>query len=69
MKFSGTPQLLASNFLVGDLDPGALGVRLGPGKGGFTPNLSPPEVLVQWGRVAPLWNLEDEAKKMLGAEF
>ena len=30
MKFSGSPKLLASNFLVGDLDPEALGVSPEP---------------------------------------
>ena len=38
------------------LGPGALGIRPGPPKRGFLPNLSPPRVLGQGGRVAPFRN-------------
>jgi hypothetical protein len=68
-KFSGSTKLIASNFLGGDLDPEALGVRPWPRKRGFLPNLSPPRVLGQGGRVIPFRKREDEAKKMLGADF
>ena len=68
-KFSGFTKLFASNFWAGHLDPEALRVRPQPRKRGFLPNLSPPRVLGQWGRVIPFRNREDQAKKMLGAEF
>ena len=68
-KFSGAPTLLASNFWAGDPDPGPIRAGPGPGKMGFTGNLSPPRVLGRRGRVVPFRKLEDEADKMLGAEF
>ena len=43
-------------------------VRPGPRKSGFLPNLSPPGVLGQGGRVAPFRNRDNEANKLLGAE-
>ena len=63
-KFSGPTKILASNFWPGDLDHEALGDRPGPQKVGFMPNISPPTVLGQGGRVIPLWNWEDEAKNV-----
>ena len=45
LKFSGTPQLIGSNFWAGDPDPWAFRYGPGPGKGPFLPNLSPPWVL------------------------
>ena len=68
-KFSGAPTLLASNFLAGESDPEAHGVRPGPRKMGFLPNLSPPRVLKQGGCVIPFRNRDNKAQKMLGAEF
>ena len=68
-KFSGPTYLLVSYFWAGDSDPAALGVRLGPRKRGFLPNLSPPGVLGQGGCVAPFRNWDNEANKTLGAEF
>ena len=44
-KFSWPAKLLVSNFWAGDSEPKVLGVRPGPRKRGFLPNLSPPGVL------------------------
>ena len=44
-KLSRSSKLTASNFLDGESDPVALGVRPGPQKGGGLSNLSPPRVL------------------------
>ena len=68
-KFSGPSFLLTSNFWAGEPDSAALGVRPGPQINRFLPNLFPPGVLGQGGRVAPFRNPDNEANKMLGAEF
>ena len=68
-KFSVTPKLIASNFLVGESDPEAHGVRPGPQKRAFPPNLSPPRVLKWGGRVIPFWYRDDKAKKCLEPNF
>ena len=51
--FCDTPQLFAGNFLVGDTDPKAIRVRLGPPKAGFLSNLSPLRVFVRCACVIP----------------
>ena len=68
-NFQGPLNSSQEIFWAGDSDPRALGVRPGPQKRGFLPNLSPPGVLGQGGRVAPFRNRDNEANKMLGAEF
>ena len=45
-KFLGDPKLIASNFLEGESDTEAHGVRPGQQNMGFLPNLSPPRVLM-----------------------
>ena len=51
------------------MDPGALGVRHGPQKQTFPPNLSPPRVLGLGGSVIPFPKQEDEAKKSWERNF
>jgi hypothetical protein len=67
--FSGAPSLLARNVWAGDPDPVRFRAGPGPGKTGFTGNLSLPWVLGWRGRVIPFWKLEDGSDKMSGAEF
>ena len=46
-----------------------INVRICLKQSSFLSNLSPPGVLGQGGHVTPFWNWDNEAKKMLGAEF
>ena len=68
-KFSKPPKLIASNFWVGDSDPGAFGVRHGPRIREFLPYISPPGILGQGSHVAPFWNRDNESKQNVGSRI
>ena len=68
-NFPGLLISLKSNFWTGNFGPLGPRGQAQPKKMGLLPNISPPWVWGQGGRFIPFWKGEDEANKMLEAEF